>query len=69
MIPFSPPNAASLCSLQAKTFEKRARKLKDQKKEENSRKKVIFVVIGLVAAAIIIGLIVFGIVSQTGGGN
>uniref|UniRef100_A0A3Q3WHH5 V-SNARE coiled-coil homology domain-containing protein n=1 Tax=Mola mola TaxID=94237 RepID=A0A3Q3WHH5_MOLML len=50
-----------------KAFEKTTNKLKQKKRCENSRMKVISVAVGVVVVAIVIGLIVFGIISSTGG--
>lgn len=41
--------------------------MKQKKMWENQRMKVLFIIIGVVAAAIILGLIIYAIVNSTGG--
>lgn len=52
---------------QSKAFEKTANQVKQKKRWENKKMKIVFIGIGVVAAAIIIGLIIFAIVDSTGG--
>ncbi|XP_041793892.1 vesicle-associated membrane protein 5 [Chelmon rostratus] len=51
----------------SKAFEKTANQVKQKKRWENKKMKIVFIGIGVVAAAIIIGLIIFAIVDSTGG--
>ncbi|XP_073323152.1 vesicle-associated membrane protein 5 [Pagrus major] len=51
----------------SKTFEKTANKVKQQKRWENNKMKMVFIGVGVVAAVVIIGLIIFAIVDGTGG--
>lgn len=51
----------------SKAFEKTANQVKQKKRWENKKMKVIFIAIGVVAALVIIGLIIFAIVGGTGG--
>ncbi len=53
--------------LQSKTFEKTTRKVKQKKRWENQKMKVVFVSIGVIAALVILGLIIFAIVNSTRG--
>lgn len=41
--------------------------MKQKKMWENKRMKVLFIIIGVVAGAIILGLIIYGIVNSAGG--
>ncbi len=51
---------------QSKAFEKTANQVKQKKRWENKKMKVVFIAVGVVAALVIIGLIIFAIVG-TGG--
>lgn len=51
----------------SKAFEKTANQVKQKKRWENKKMKVIFIAIGVVAALVIIGLIIFAIAGGTGG--
>ncbi|KAM7018028.1 vesicle-associated membrane protein 5 [Tautogolabrus adspersus] len=51
----------------SKTFEKKANQVKQKKRWENKKMKLVFIGVGVVAALIIIGLIIFAIVDGTGG--
>lgn len=51
----------------SKKFEKTASQVKQKKRWENKRMKVIFIAIGVVAALVIIGLIIFAIAGGSGG--
>lgn len=53
------------CS-QSRVFEKKTNKVKQKKMWENQRMKVLFIIVGVVAVAIILGLIIYAIVSSTG---
>ncbi|XP_043966681.1 vesicle-associated membrane protein 5 [Gambusia affinis] len=44
-----------------KVFEKKAAKVKQQKKTSNKKMKIIFISIGVVAGLVILGLIIFAI--------
>lgn len=50
-----------------KTFAKTTNKVKQQKRWENQKMKVVIIGVAVVAALIIIGLIIFAIVQSTGG--
>ncbi|XP_075960793.1 vesicle-associated membrane protein 5 [Anarhichas minor] len=50
----------------AVVFEKRTEKVKQQKRWENKKMKVVFIGIGVAAALIILGLIIYAIVNSTG---
>ncbi|KAK9522291.1 hypothetical protein VZT92_018766 [Zoarces viviparus] len=50
----------------AVVFEKRTEKVKQQKRWENKKMKVVFIGIGVVAALIVLGLIIYAIVNSTG---
>lgn len=50
----------------SKTFGKTANQVKQKKRWENKKMKVIFIAIGVVAALVIIGLIIFAIAGGTG---
>lgn len=47
---------------QSKAFEKTASQVKQKKRWENKKMKVVFIGVGVVAALIIIGLVIFAIV-------
>ncbi|XP_037634648.1 vesicle-associated membrane protein 5 isoform X1 [Sebastes umbrosus] len=49
----------------SKAFEKTANQVKQKKRWENKKMKVVFIGIGVVAALIIIGLIIYAIVDST----
>lgn len=51
----------------SKAFERTANQVKQKKRWENNKMKVVFIVIGVVAALVIIGLIIFAIVGGSGG--
>ncbi|XP_034547863.1 vesicle-associated membrane protein 5 [Notolabrus celidotus] len=51
----------------SKAFEKTANQVKQKKRWENKRMKIVFIAVGVVAALVIIGLIIFAIVDGTGG--
>ncbi|KAL7391542.1 hypothetical protein ABVT39_010758 [Epinephelus coioides] len=51
----------------SRAFQKTANQVMQKKRWENNKMKVVFIVIGVVAALIIIGLIIFAIVDGTGG--
>lgn len=53
--------------LKSKAFEKTTVKVKQQKQWQNNKMKVIFMAIGIAVGAIIIGVIVYAIVSSTQG--
>lgn len=53
--------------LQSKAFEKKATQVKQKKRWENKKMKVVFIAIIAVVLAIIIGLIIFAIVDSTAG--
>ncbi|XP_068577057.1 vesicle-associated membrane protein 5 [Cebidichthys violaceus] len=46
----------------SKAFEKTAKKVEQQKRCENQKMKIVFISVGVVAALIIVGLIIFAIV-------
>ncbi|GAA6226608.1 vesicle-associated membrane protein 5-like [Lates japonicus] len=48
----------------SKAFQKTSNQVKQQKRWENKKMKVVFIVIGVVAALVIIGLIIFASVGQ-----
>ncbi|XP_030000123.1 vesicle-associated membrane protein 5 [Sphaeramia orbicularis] len=48
--------------LKSKTFEKTSNKVKQQKFWDNKKMKIIFIAIGVIAALVIVGLIIFAIV-------
>lgn len=48
--------------LKSKTFEKTSNKVKQQKSWENKKMKIIFIAIGVIAALVIVGLIIFAII-------
>lgn len=64
-------NILYLCvfSPQSKAFEKTANQVKQKKRWENKKMKIVFIGIGVAAALIIIGLIIFAIVDGTRGGQ
>uniref|UniRef100_A0A3P9PM72 V-SNARE coiled-coil homology domain-containing protein n=1 Tax=Poecilia reticulata TaxID=8081 RepID=A0A3P9PM72_POERE len=45
-----------------KVFEKKASKLKQQKKMSNKKMKIIFISIGVVAGLVVLGLIIFAVI-------
>ncbi|XP_054466682.1 vesicle-associated membrane protein 5-like [Anoplopoma fimbria] len=47
-------------------FEKTTNKVKQKKRWENQKMKVVFIGVGVVAGLIILGLIIYAIVSSTG---
>lgn len=49
----------------SKAFEKTANQVKQKKRWENKKMKVVFIGIGVAAALIIIGLIIYAIVDST----
>uniref|UniRef100_UPI0037E92566 vesicle-associated membrane protein 5 isoform X2 n=1 Tax=Semicossyphus pulcher TaxID=241346 RepID=UPI0037E92566 len=51
----------------SKAFEKTANQVKQKKRWENKKMKVVFIGIGVTAALIIVGLIIFAIVDGSGG--
>lgn len=51
---------------QSKAFEKTANQVKQKKRWENKKMKVVFIGIGVAALLVIIGLIIFAIVNSTG---
>ncbi|XP_049907180.1 vesicle-associated membrane protein 5 [Epinephelus moara] len=51
----------------SRAFQKTANQVMQKKRWENNKMKVVFIVIGVVAALIIIGLIIFATVDGTGG--
>uniref|UniRef100_A0A3Q3E5J1 Vesicle-associated membrane protein 5 n=1 Tax=Labrus bergylta TaxID=56723 RepID=A0A3Q3E5J1_9LABR len=51
----------------SKHFEKTANQVKQKKRWENKKMKLVFIGVGVVAALIIIGLIIFAIVNGKGG--
>ncbi|XP_042344912.1 vesicle-associated membrane protein 5 [Plectropomus leopardus] len=51
----------------SKAFERTANQVKQKKRWENSKMKVVFIVVGVVTAAVIIGLIIYAIVDSAGG--
>lgn len=51
---------------QSKAFEKTANQVKQKKRWENKKMKVLFIGIGVAALLVIIGLIIFAIVNSTG---
>ncbi|XP_045931000.1 vesicle-associated membrane protein 5 isoform X1 [Micropterus dolomieu] len=50
----------------SKSFEKTSNQVKQKKRWENKKMKVVFIGIGVVAALIIIVLIIFAIINSTG---
>ncbi|XP_074525881.1 vesicle-associated membrane protein 5 [Halichoeres trimaculatus] len=50
----------------SKAFEKTAHQVKQKKMWENKKMKLVFIGVGVVAALVIIGLIIFAIVDGTG---
>ncbi|XP_018525152.1 vesicle-associated membrane protein 5 [Lates calcarifer] len=48
----------------SKAFQKTSNQVKQQKRWENKKMKVVFIAIGVVAALVIIGLIIFASVGQ-----
>uniref|UniRef100_A0A3B4XFR1 Vesicle-associated membrane protein 5 n=1 Tax=Seriola lalandi dorsalis TaxID=1841481 RepID=A0A3B4XFR1_SERLL len=48
--------------LLSKTFEKTSNQVKQKKRWENKRMKILFTVVGVVAALIVFGLIIYAIV-------
>ncbi|XP_069557654.1 vesicle-associated membrane protein 5 [Brachyistius frenatus] len=46
----------------SKTFEKTANQVKQNKRRNNKKMKVVFIAIGVVATLIIVGLIIFAVV-------
>ncbi|KAM6943752.1 vesicle-associated membrane protein 5 [Lycodopsis pacificus] len=50
----------------AVVFEKKTEKVKQQKRRENKKMKVVFIGIGVAVALIILGLIIYAIVNSTG---
>lgn len=53
---------ADMLLAKSKAFEKTSNQVKQQKRWENKKMKVVFIGIGVVTAVIIIGLIIFAIV-------
>nr|XP_046242286.1 vesicle-associated membrane protein 5 [Scatophagus argus] len=49
----------------SKTFEKTTNQVKQRKRWENKKMKVVFIAVGVAAAVIVIGLIIFAIVDST----
>uniref|UniRef100_A0A8D0A2V1 Vesicle-associated membrane protein 5 n=1 Tax=Sander lucioperca TaxID=283035 RepID=A0A8D0A2V1_SANLU len=49
----------------SKTFEKTSNQVKNKKRWENKKMKVVFIGIGVAAALIVLGLIIFAIVDAT----
>ncbi|XP_029914992.1 vesicle-associated membrane protein 5 [Myripristis murdjan] len=50
-----------------KTFEKSTNRLKQQKRWDNMKMKIVLIGVGVVAAAIIVGLIIYAIVDASQG--
>ncbi|XP_033474529.1 vesicle-associated membrane protein 5 [Epinephelus lanceolatus] len=50
----------------SRAFQKTANQVMQKKRWENNKMKVVFIIIGVVAALVIIGLIIFAIVDGTG---
>ncbi|TMS03337.1 vesicle-associated membrane protein 5 [Larimichthys crocea] len=48
----------------SKTFEKTANQVKQKKRWENKKMKIVFIAVGVVAALVIIGLIIFASVGS-----
>ncbi|XP_069022332.1 vesicle-associated membrane protein 5 [Embiotoca jacksoni] len=46
----------------SKTFEKTANQVKQKKRRDNKKMKVVFIAVGVVATLIIVGLIIFAVV-------
>ena len=56
-------------SLQSKSFEKTTQKVKQKKRWENMRTKMVLVGVGVAALLIVIGIIIYYIVRSTNGGE
>ena len=54
-------------SLQSKTFGKTTQKVKQKKRWENMKMKVVLVGVGVAALLIVIAIIIYYIVTSTGG--
>ncbi|XP_023253331.1 vesicle-associated membrane protein 5-like [Seriola lalandi dorsalis] len=55
-------NRADKLLATSKTFEKTSNQVKQKKRWENKRMKILFTVVGVVAALIVFGLIIYAIV-------
>ncbi|XP_041643893.1 vesicle-associated membrane protein 5 [Cheilinus undulatus] len=59
-------NRADVLLAKSKNFEKTANQVKQKKRWENRRMKVVFIAIGVAVGLVIVGLIIFAIVNSTG---